>query len=85
MARGRKKGSKLIEGKIIEAINDSLPSTITVGLGEGLKIDEEASEGFKQINPEEVKPIESTSDFSGIDWDFTIYDQIEYFQADNKL
>ena len=84
MARGRKKGSKLVEGKIIEAVNNTLPDNITVGLGEGLKIDEEASEGFKQINPEEVKSIESTSDFSGIDWDFTIYDQIEYFQSDKS-
>ena len=84
MARGRKKGSKLVEGKIIEAVNNALPDNITVGLGEVLKIDEEASEGFSQVNPEEVKPIESTSDFSGIDWDFTIYDQIEYFQADKS-
>ena len=84
MARGRKKGSKLVEGKIIEAVNNALPDNITVGLGEGLKIDEEASEGFSQVDPEEVKPIESTSDFSGIDWDFTIYDQIEYFQADKS-
>ena len=52
MARGRKKGSKLVEGKIIEAVNDILPNTITVGLGEGLQIDEEASEGFSQVNPE---------------------------------
>ena len=84
MARGRKKGSKLVEGKIIEAVNDILPNTITVGLGEGLQIDEEASEGFSQVNPEEVKSIESVSDFSGIDWDFTIYDQIEYFQSDKS-
>ena len=40
MARGRKKGSKLVEGKIIEAVNNALPDNITVGLGEGLKIDE---------------------------------------------
>lgn len=58
MARGRKKGSKLIEGKVTEAINEALPDNINltkVGLGYNIQVNDEALEGFSSVTKESVE------------------------------
>ena len=86
MARGRKKGSKLVEGKVIEAINEALPDNINltrVGLGYDVRVDDEVLEGFGSVTEEsisELTPILDDSD-SNINWDVRIGEDITYFDS----
>ena len=86
MARGRKKGSKVEDGKVIQAINSSLPEGlgITVGVGkEGLRIEKEAEEGFalaKDLLKNNPSYDSTLSDpFKGVHWDVPLETQVEFF------
>lgn len=88
MARGRKKGSKLIEGKVTEAINEALPDNINltkVGLGYNIQVNDEALEGFSSVTEESVEEARKQNSSimsSKINWDVPIDQEILYFDSD---
>lgn len=88
MARGRKKGSKLIEGKVTEAINEALPDNINltkVGLGYNIQVNDEALEGLSSVTKESVEEARKQNSpimSSKINWDVPIDQEISYFDSD---
>ena len=89
MARGRKKGSKLVEGKVVAAINESLPDNLKVtkvGVGYELRVDEEVKTGLSSVTEEDIKQLPKRIEpvINNSEWDFPLDSKIEYFQADKS-
>lgn len=85
MSRGRKKGSKIVEGKVIDAINEALPENINiakVGLGYDIRVDDEVLEGFGSVTEESLSELPSnTESSSSIKWDVPINEPITCFDS----
>ena len=85
MPRGRKKGTKIVDGKaVVEAINKELPKDVQltrVGLGEELRIDKEAKSGLELVREDNIPQKVDNPDEDVLNWDITINDPVEFFDA----
>lgn len=84
MPRGRKRGTKIVDGKAVyDAINKELPTAVqltTVALGEGLRIDKEAKVGLEAVRELPKKSVDKPSN-DVLLWDVPIGEEIKFFDA----